>query len=195
MPYIYRYIDLDKGEVIYVGKVTKYKDVGYDPLRKRHEQHTREDWYKDRENVLMQYVEVDSHCDADILETWLINYYDSEQLLNSAKKDWGKCSFDLSSLLFGKWRNFGANSQSNEEAVKNIIDDAVRMTMKYSEGLSYNVESTLSGMKMIIEQKILKIAREKRMSDLLDRYDMQEDFKRERKVEENARQGEGYPRA
>ena len=69
MPYIYRYIDIDKEEVIYVGKVTRYKDVGYDPLKNRHEQHCREDWYKnDSDHIVMQYIELDSHVDADIIE-------------------------------------------------------------------------------------------------------------------------------
>ena len=36
----------------------------------------------------MQFVELDSHTDADILETWLINFYDTGQLINISKTGW-----------------------------------------------------------------------------------------------------------
>ena len=174
MAYVYRYIDLDKGEVVYVGKVTKHKDYKYDPLRLRHEQHMREDWYKAGKNIVMQYVELNSHADADILETWLINYYDADQLVNKSKTGWGKCSFDLSSLLFGRWRTFGLNTGSNEDEATRIVSDMVRVLFKYSEGLNYNLDRQIE----MMNDQIRHIAEEKRRAYLLSRFDSQEDYKR-----------------
>ena len=129
MPYVYRYIDMTKQEVCYVGKVTHYKDIGYDPLARRHEQHKREEWYKkigDR-NILFQFIETDSHTDADILETWLINYYcGSGHLINKGKMEWGKSNIDLLPYISGKWvtyYDYGTRKSISEKLmmVANII--------------------------------------------------------------------------
>ena len=47
MAYVYRYINLEAKEVVYIGKVTKDHDVGFDPLLNRHRQHRGEKWYKE----------------------------------------------------------------------------------------------------------------------------------------------------
>ena len=65
MAFVYRYIDLNAQEVVYIGKVTKGGDLDQDPLLRRHQQHTREDWYKkNADNLVMQFIEVESHADA-----------------------------------------------------------------------------------------------------------------------------------
>ena len=107
MAFVYRYIDLEAQEVVYIGKVAGEKDVYIDPLKRRHEQHTREKWYQENsDNLVMQFIEVKSHADADILETWLISKYGTGQLLNKAKTGWGESALDLSPMLYGRWKTY-----------------------------------------------------------------------------------------
>lgn len=94
MAYVYRYIDIQKKECIYVGIVKKSKDGAYDPLIQRHNQHKYNDaWYKEHGgigNVAMQFIETESIGDADILETVYINFYSQTgQLYNKDKADGG----------------------------------------------------------------------------------------------------------
>lgn len=98
MPYVYRYIDMNKHECVYVGKVKGDPDVYVDPLARRHDQHKREDWYLEigDENLLMQYIRVPTHADADILETYFISAYEGTgQLKNKAKTGWGKATVSV----------------------------------------------------------------------------------------------------
>lgn len=95
MPYVYRYIDMVKKATIYVGKVS------IETILNRHRQHMYDSWYN-ADTTVLQYVECATHTDADMLETWLINYY-GDQLANKAKTGWGKSNIDLSKYVFGKW--------------------------------------------------------------------------------------------
>ena len=134
MPYIYRYIDLGKKECVYVGKVTRHKDIGYDPLGDRHRQHTREQWYKDigKDNLLLQYIELDSHTDADILETWLISYYNhTGQLQNKAKVGWGKSAIDLSKHIHNLWKNYCEMQFASESELRHQLSIATDICAKH----------------------------------------------------------------
>lgn len=175
MPYIYRYIDIDKEEVVYVGKVTRYKDVGYDPLRNRHEQHCREDWYKnDSDHIVMQYIELDSPVDADIVESWLINFYDTGQLINKAKTGWGKSKLDLYTLICGRWRTFGLNSGMREDSIEELISSLVLQLKKYTEGFTVNIDSNLT----YFCNEVKRIQKEWQKAQKLSRFDAQCDFRR-----------------
>lgn len=182
MPYIYRYIDIEKEEVVYVGKVTRYKDcqAAYDPLRNRHEQHCREKWYKDNEdNLVMEWIEVENPCDADILETWLINFYDTGQLVNKAKVGWGKSSIDLWPVVSGRWTVYGKGYSMNDDSVRKLANDLVISLSKWTEGYTVNLDSNLD----YFVEKVKGIRKEWAKAQRLSRYDAQDLFLRPRKFE------------
>lgn len=178
MPYVYRYIDLQKEEVCYVGKVTTYEDLGtaYNGLVKRHSQHKTDDWYKKigGENLLLQYIRLESHTDADIFETWLIQYYDTGQLYNIAKTGWGKPSIDLSLCIFGKWRNFRQNAFENQEEIYKQLLCISEGLWKQTEGLVFNVDYALNS----FNTKVKELQNDLVKAHKISRFDMQEDFKR-----------------
>ena len=161
MPYVYRYIDVTKQEVCYVGKVTHCKDVGYDPLTRRHEQHKREEWYKaiGDQNILFQFIETESHTDADILETWLINYYcGSGQLVNKGKIEWGKSNIDLNPYISGKWvtyYDYGTRKALNEK----LMSVARRI-------LTENWESYIENAKKEMEEAFNAMFNDKRYKEV-----------------------------
>ena len=140
MPYIYRYIDLEKQETIYVGKVTGFKDMWNDPLTRRHRQHERDEWYKaNPDNIIMQFIEINSNTDADILETWLINFYDSEQLYNKSKTKMGKSALNLYESIFGRWQTYGLDSEKTVEELRYALSRMIERT----DGLQYDVDISL----------------------------------------------------
>ena len=187
MPFVYRYIDLDKEEVVYIGKVTK-GDLFNDfiPLQNRHEQHKREEWYKNAsDSMVMQYIETETHADADILETWLISYYDTGQLVNKAKTGWGKPMFDLSSVVFGKWRTYGRGTlHEDDEAIK-IAGELIAKVNRMTEGYFFHLDTAIA----VLNDNIREIAKDKQKAYRLSRFDEQEDFKRHEKLDEHSAAG------
>ena len=183
MPYVYRYIDLNKEEVVYIGKVTTYYDKDntciYDGLVKRHSQHKREEWYGKigDENLLLQYIQVGTHSDADILETWLINYYDTGQLFNKAKLGWGEPGIDLYPCISGRWRNFRQGAISNTEEVTAIVRKIVDSFIRRTEGMSFNIET---GLEWLCDD-IREIRGDMVKASRISRFDAQYDFRREKK--------------
>lgn len=172
MAYIYRYIDLCKQEVCYIGKVTK---DGIDNLYKRHSQHKRESWYLERggvENIVCQYIETKTHADADIFETYLISFYDTGQLENRAKTGWGKPSIDLFDEIFGRWRCL--SRRERRDGLRDEVAALVAMIDKESEGLLYNVEGCLN----MFNARIRELAKEINASYRLSRMEEQSDFLR-----------------
>ena len=178
MPYVYRYIDLQKEEVVYIGKVTYDKnDQGTDGLVQRHYQHKTDDWYEEigDENLLLQYIHFPSHTDADIMETYLINYYDTGQLRNKAKTGWGKPSYDLyTAAINGRWRNFRQGPISTRDEISNQISFLVESLMKSTEGLCFNIEGGLSD----LNQRIIEMRNDMIKAKKISRYDAQDDFLR-----------------
>lgn len=171
MAFVYRYIDLNAQEVVYIGKVTKGGDIDPDPLLRRHQQHTREDWYKkNADNLVMQFIEVESHADADILETWLISKYGTGQLVNVSKTGWGESKIDMWALTLGHWRTYQRGCGQSQDA----LYKAANMLYKLTEGLQYNVDSSLG----IFCDMIKDIVNEKTKVDRLSRYDEQDIFRR-----------------
>ena len=176
MAYIYRYINLEKREVCYIGKVTKDKTDSVDPLFNRHRQHKAENWYRDigDENILLQYIEC-SHTDADILETWLINWYgETGQLVNISKMNWGKSSIDLYPVYGGKWRNFGQSRVTNRETVYNLLSPIVDGLIRQSDGLEFHLDYELER----FCESVKSVARDLQKTYRLSSYDMQDDFLR-----------------
>lgn len=179
MPYIYRYIDLEKEEVVYIGKVTKFNDVGYDPLRNRHEQHCREDWYKNNDNLVMQFIELKNQCDADILETWLINFYDTGQLLNKAKCGWGRSNIDMWPIVSNQWRTYGKNTDMNNDEIQGIVYELVYALRRETEGYTVNIETGLQH----LCDSVRKVHSKWKKAQRLSRFDEQQLFLRCRNKE------------
>ena len=180
MPFIYRYIDLQKEEVVYVGKVTTYHDQDFmhphNGIDERHNQHKRDTWYMESDgdnNLLLQYIQLKTHTDADILETWLIQYYDTGQLFNKAKLGWGFPNIDLSSEVFGKWKDY------KDELL--YLDDMIR---KKFDGLVNNYiygSDTAESFKVGLEQlecDINQLKMEKIKQERIQENRKQDDFKR-----------------
>lgn len=184
MPYIYRYIDMKKEEVCYVGKVTTYDTddvlVGKNSngLEKRHSQHKSEEWYKEigDENILLQYIALDNHTDADIFGTWLIQYYDTGQLYNKAKTNWGKSSIDLYSCIFGRWRNFRQGAIENKEGIYKQLSSFAEILWNSTEGLCFNVDYALECFCGMVKQ----LQADCQKAHKISRFSMQDDFKREK---------------
>lgn len=184
MPYVYRYIDLEKEEVVYVGKVTTYYDtdiLAKDGLLSRHSQHQRESWYKEigDDNLMLQYIQLGSHTDADIYETWLISFYDTGQLVNKAKTNWGESNLDLYTCIFGRWRNFRQSSESNQNEIRKQVNWIVDGFIKATDACRYNVEGELK----ILCERVREIERDMRKAERMTRFISQDDYKRYKKEE------------
>lgn len=127
MAYVYRYINLDAREVVYIGKV---KGDEFENLIRRHKQHKREDWYKEnKNNIIMQYAEVPTAADADILETIEIAYYaDTNQLINKDKTSWGspQLFLDGAGILESRWRTYGCTLHGEKCLIEEIKRDLIR---------------------------------------------------------------------
>lgn len=171
MAFVYRYIDLKKEETIYIGKVKSSVSCGLEPLEQRHAQHKREKWYKDNENsIIMQFVELDSHTDADILETWLINFYDTGQLINISKTGWGKSKLWLYEAVFGRWRTYGQGCNQKQRRIEGAVKTLERMT----EGYRFNIDVGIAQFTATLHE----IVADDNKANLLSRYNLQDDFKR-----------------
>lgn len=133
MPYVYRYIDIKQMEVVYIGKVSGFS---LDNLGSRHAAHQREQWYKDMgsANVLLQYIETESHADADILETYLISRYaHTGQLFNKAKADWGKSSINWFPGINAVWHDYDTSLTMGGYSVASATQDFARTVAGLSD--------------------------------------------------------------
>ena len=180
MAFIYRYIELEAQEVVYIGKVKSGNHKDMYPLQRRHEQHKRAPWYKkNADNLVMQFIETKSHADADILETWLISQYATGQLANISKTGWGASEFDLWPVIFGRWRTYQRGCQQNEDA----LYETAKILYNTTEGLTFNVDSSLG----MFCELVKDIVKEREKAVRLSRYDEQDEFIRRKKTpQENA---------
>ena len=172
--YVYRYVNLEKLEVCYIGKVTRDKDDKQDPLSNRHKQHKREPWYMEigDENLLLQYIEC-SHTDADILETWLINLYgQTGQLINISKMNWGKSSIDLWPVFAGKWITYGRGYYRNQEEVRKMLIPLAENLFNQSEGLLINLDIALES----FCDDVKSLSADMKKTYKITGYDAQDDF-------------------
>ena len=177
MCYVYRYIDINRKEVVYIGKVTKDPDIGYDPLLNRHKQHKNDEWYKNigSDYLVMQYIELENQCDADILETYLISIYDGTgQLANKAKTGWGKSKLFISnrrnSLI--EWRPFACSENKTYDAIMKELSVAVNGLLRRTENLEFNVEANIS----VLSDSVRELASEHKKAFLFNSFDKNDDF-------------------
>ena len=183
MPYIYRYIDIENEEVVYIGKVQGVNDMWNNPLKKRHNQHKHDEWYKQigNKNLIMQYIELNNHADADILETWLISKYaNTGQLKNKAKTRWGESNLELSDEVFGKWKTYGKNIALTENAIKSEMLPLIQTLIANSEGLEINITSALN----TFNEKVIEISEDIKKSHKFSKIESFETFKRSIKTED-----------
>lgn len=186
MPYLYRYIDLKKEEVVYVGIVTTdERKFGYQAcstpsameyLERRNIQHRSDEWYQKigEDNILLQYIFFESSIDARISELWLINFYDTGQLANKDGTKASNSELDLYSFIFGKWRNYGESSWNNEEKIRKMVINLVEALMRDTECLYVNIDSGIENM----NRKIMDIRNDLVKAKRITRYEKQSDFKR-----------------
>lgn len=190
MPYLYRYINTETEEVVYVGIVTKDSELcnsldlaeNKEYLERRHRQHKRTDsWYKEigDDNLVMQYVFYESAIDARIAELWLINFYDTGQLMNVDGTGQLKSKLDLFPFIFGKWRNFGEDSLYNDEQIRLQLGCIISSLHKDTEGLRYNIETGIEYLSKRIREMHKEILKAQKISTL----DKQDLFLRARKNE------------
>lgn len=104
MPYVYRYRDMIDEKYKYIGIV---KQDGMERLQRRIKQHRKDDWFKTAD-YYVDYVQVDSLCDAESLEGHFIATYETYKYYNIAKARWGKSS--LYSSVDLTWREYGIES-------------------------------------------------------------------------------------
>lgn len=127
MPFVYRYIDIseDQPKVVYVGKVCRNREEPFEALLARHKEHVlNDDWYKEigGENLTLEYIEVPSSADADILESYYIAKLDSDGLKNKAKR-WGKTHLQIENQFV--WKGLAEEFQKKYvELTRDLVEVA-----------------------------------------------------------------------
>lgn len=87
MPYVYKYTDRNDGIVKYVGIIRK--DTNFP---KRFTQHRQDEW-ANKGDWKIEYLRVNSICEAEALEGHFIALYGTDEWFNKAKTQWGRLSF------------------------------------------------------------------------------------------------------
>lgn len=100
MPFVYRYTDADDGIVKYIG-ISKNKETLINRIRS----HKNDSVGTTISNPIVEILEVRTLCDAHALEGHFISEYRTGDYLNSAKIDWGICTFAPLSLDLN-WMDF-----------------------------------------------------------------------------------------
>lgn len=104
MAFVYRYLNPDSDEVVYIGKTS---GDSIESLRSRIAAHAAEDKFKKGapcSGWRIEYVDGLTPADADILETALINSCKPSVLFNKSKTGWGNSSMvNLSNLEWRQW--------------------------------------------------------------------------------------------
>lgn len=86
MEYIYKYVEKDSGQPVYVGRATESN------WPRRLDQHKRDDWYEfDKYEVY--FYKVSTRTDSESLEAHFISKYGTDEYNNKAKARWGELTF------------------------------------------------------------------------------------------------------
>lgn len=127
MPYIYKYIDVNDEKCKYVG-ISKDKTT-FNRRLKSHK--TQDKWY----TLGVWRIErafVESECDAQFLEGWLISEYGTGRWYNEQKVNWGKsCLFELPEL---DWEVIVLDTKKQNEDVFYHFIQVVLSVLKMSNG-------------------------------------------------------------
>lgn len=105
MPFVYRYKDIFDDRYKYIGIV---KGDTHAKLKRRIEQHRREEWFK-RSEYYVDYMETKTICDAEAIEGSLIGKYETYKFYNKAKRNWGESS--LFTISDDVWNEYGIESK------------------------------------------------------------------------------------
>lgn len=123
MPYVYRYKDTFDGKYKYIGIV---KGDTFACLLRRIKQHRKDEWFKNSEfNV--DYIEVQTICDAEAIEGSLIGKYQTWRFYNKAKRRWGESTlFQVNDNL---WKLFGIESLQAmySESIKALSNNIAKL--------------------------------------------------------------------
>lgn len=138
MAFVYRYWDITNGkaDVVYIGKVTRKREEAIEGLVERHREHKNDLWYRDigDDNLVLEWFEIDSDADADILESWYISKLDGPKLNNRAKR-WGPSGIEVK-CNHSRWqtlRSYYEQSyvKSTRTLVDMVLDDCDKKVSKY----------------------------------------------------------------
>ena len=144
MPYIYRYLDKNDGIYKYVGISRSRKT-----LKKRIRQHMSDYWYKNGEwTVECAYVE--SECDAQFLEGWLISALETSSWYNVQKADWGTSSLFTMPMLAWVEFQFSIKDCISEE-VDEISAENEKLKQKVAN-LNGKLQRTIASRNKIVDE-------------------------------------------
>ena len=83
---VYRYIDVNDGQIKYIGICNNGTLPG------RHRGHMNDDWFK-RGEYVCEYIKLRNQTETEAMEAHLISVYGTDKFYNKAKAGWGKASF------------------------------------------------------------------------------------------------------
>lgn len=169
MSYVYRYVDAEKGECIYVGKVNGCKDFGCDPLSSRHNQHKRDDWYKNHggaENVFMEYCELKTAAEADIVETAMIAFYSGTGQLENKAKIWGEQSvLDITNLI---WIPYGSKwaKENGSDPIDYLVAETTKRAKEYIDWAFHKKEYDIQTIGLVVADKVTEALKDYKTAHL-----------------------------
>ena len=169
MSYVYRYVDAEKGECIYVGKVNGCNDIGVDPLSRRHNQHKRDDWYKDHggaENVFMEICEFEPQAEADIFETAMIAFYSETGQLEKKAKLWGKQN--IVDVQKQTWIPYGSKwaKVAGEDPIDYLVEETTRKAKEYINRAFYEKDVDITTIGLVVADKVTEALRDYKTAHL-----------------------------
>lgn len=152
MAYVYKYIDITQENnyrIVYIGKVTRKRFNEIDGLMERHAQHKAEEWYKKigEDNLICEYMHMDSDADADIYETYLIALIEDikEQKKKQAQESGSEDFHENDWELFNKAKRWGGTNLNIYPYKKSweVLYDAKSIRL---ESLISNTTETVTGL-------------------------------------------------
>lgn len=165
LQYVYKYLD-DRGTVVYVGITND--------MKKRVYQH-RSDKLGEIKNPVIYYFPVKYRADADMLETYLINYYDTKKYYNVSKTSKGDVSFlgEICDCL--PWRMFmGRVDEDVEPFVAStlkkevIVTETTLVDMRSIDGIIKKHDEDIENVKCYIDREI---SDERQVIDFIKSFD------------------------
>lgn len=93
---VYRYIDVNDGQIKYIGICNNGTLPG------RHRGHMNDDWFK-RGEYVCEYIKLRNQTETEAMESHLISIYGTDKFYNKAKAGWGEASF-IDTPLETEWK-------------------------------------------------------------------------------------------
>lgn len=172
MPWLYRYIEVESKEILYIGLVySNKKEALINRLETHRYDFLKKDspWYEYNTcNFKIEVLtpdQVKSRNDAEMLEGHFISEYKSFLKLNKAKSKWGKSSFISS-------RNFNWILLTDIQYCGNIKE--YTMSKQYNNSLEEKLTNKIKELELVIDTQV------KKYNELLDIYHIEVDKLKQR---------------